>query len=83
MAITNFKVQFPGQTSDGVLPRFAHLLSTDTLAVISSAGYMNSYLLSQGMDLKPSDFVFAVGSDGHQIYKPVFTGTSCQLTVLP
>jgi len=83
MAITNFKVQFPGQTSDGVLPRFAHLLSTDTLATIAGAGYMDSYLLSQGMDLMASDFVFAVGSDGHQIYRPVFTAGSCQLTVLP
>ena len=83
MSILNFKVQFPGQTSDGVLPRFAHLLSSDPLATISSAGYMNPYLKSQSMDLLPTDFVFAVGSDGHQIFKPVFTAGVCQLTVLP
>jgi hypothetical protein len=84
MPITNFKVQFPGQTSDGVLPRFGHLLSTDTLAQVSAAGYLNPYLLSQGMDLKPSDFIFVAASDGNQIYKPVFASNgTVTLTVLP
>jgi hypothetical protein len=31
----------------------------------------------------PTDFIGAVGSNGHQWYKPVFTAGSCQLTVLP
>jgi hypothetical protein len=84
MPITNFKVQFAGQTSDGVLPRFAHLLSTDTLSVVSAAGYVNPYLKSQGMDLKPSDFVFVAASDGNQIYRPHFDASGVvTLEVLP
>jgi hypothetical protein len=84
MPITNFKIQFPGQTSDGVLPRFGHLLSTDTLATIVAAGYLNPYLLAQGFDVKAGDFIFVSASDGQQIYKPVFAANgTITLTVLP
>lgn len=84
MPIKNFKVQFAGQTSDGVLPRFAHILTDDALAVVAAAGYMNPYMLSQGYDLMPTDFVFVAASDGHQIYKPVFSASGVvTLTVLP
>lgn len=82
MGILNYEATFAGQ-NEQVKPRFVHLYTTDTLAVVSAAGYLNSYLLSQGVTSLPSDFVFCTAADGHQIYKPVFTGTSVQLTVLP
>lgn len=84
MPITNFKIQFPGQTSDGVLPRLGHLLSTDTLAQVTAPGYVNPYIQSQGMDLKPSDVVLVAASDGNQLYKPVFSASGIvTLTLLP
>lgn len=83
MSVTNFKINFPGQNND-VIPRIGHLNApADTLATISAAGYLDSYIQSQGFTLRASDVVIARGSDGTQWYKPVFTGTSCQLTVLP
>ena len=69
MPLLNFKVQFPGQTSDGVLPRFAHLLSSDTLAQVTAAGYLNPYLteITRIRFKNPSDFVFVAASNGNQI----------------
>ncbi len=80
MAIKEFQVSFAGQ---GINPRFGHLLTDDTLATVASAGYLDTYMKSQGFSILPTDFIFVAASDGHQIYKPVFTGTSVQLTVLP
>jgi hypothetical protein len=82
MSITEFNIVFPGQ-NQSVKPRFGHLHTTDTLAVVSAAGYLNPYMISQGFSILDSDFIFVSAADGHQIYKPVFTGTSVQLTVLP
>jgi hypothetical protein len=81
MAIQEFQINFPGQ---GVNPRFGHLLTTNSLAEVTAAGYLNPYMKSQGFSILPSDFIFVVASDGHQIYKPVFgVGGVVTLTVLP
>ena len=83
MSIHSFTINFPGQ-NNGVVPRIGHLYApNDTLSTISSAGYLNNYIQSQGFSILPTDLIAAVGSNGTQWYKPVFTGTSCQLTVLP
>ena len=82
MSITNFKISFAGE-AEGGLPRLGRMISTDALATVAAAGYLDNYLLSQGFDLNANDFVMVVASDGHQIYKPVFTAGSCRLTVLP
>ncbi len=83
MSIYTFTINFPGQ-NNGVVPRIGHLYSkTDNLATISGAGYLDNYIKSQGFSVLPTDVICAVGTDGTQWYKPVFTGTSCQLTVLP
>lgn len=82
MSVNQFTINFPGQNN--IFPRFGHLYApNNTLAEISAAGYLDSYIQSQGFSVLASDFIGAVGSDGSQWYKPVFTGTSCQLTVLP
>lgn len=74
---------FAGENND-VIPRLCRLYCpSNTLAEVSAAGFLDGYLASQGANLLATDFVFAVASDGHQVYKPVFTAGSCQLTVLP
>lgn len=76
-------LNFAGQANQ-VVPRDGRLYCpNNTLADVSGAGFLDNYLKTQGANLLPTDFVFAVASDGHQIYKPVFTNGSCQLTVLP
>jgi len=83
MGVTNFKINFPGQ-NNVVVSRIGHLYAPlDTLSTISGAGYLDSYIQSQGFTVQATDVICAVGSNGTQWYKPVFTGTSCQLTVLP
>lgn len=80
MAILLFKRGSPGENLD---PYFVHLYTNNTLAQVAAAGFINPYLVSQGYSLSPQDFVFVAASDGHQIYKPVFNGTTITLTVLP
>ena len=83
MSVYSFNINFPGQ-NNGVTPRIGHLYSqTDNLATISAAGYLDNYIKSQNFSVLATDLIAAVGTDGTQWYKPVFTGTSCQLTVLP
>ena len=82
MAIKKFNINFPGQAD--VTPRFGHLHTNDTLAMVTTAGYLNPYMQSQGFSILPTDIIFIAASDGTQIYKPVF-GISgiVTLTVLP
>ena len=76
-------LNFAGENNE-VVPRMGRLYCpTSTLATIAAAGFLDNYLKTQGANLLSTDFVAAVGSDGHQWYKPVFTNGSCQLTVLP
>ncbi len=76
-------LNFAGE-GNGVVPRMGRLYCpANTLSEVAAAGFLDNYLSTQVMDLLATDFVFAVTSNGHQIYKPVFTDGSCQLTVLP
>jgi hypothetical protein len=82
MSVNQFTINFPGQNN--IVPRIGHLYApNDTLSTIAGAGYLDSYILSQGFSVLPTDVICAVGSNGTQWYKPVFTNGSCQLTVLP
>jgi hypothetical protein len=82
MSINQFTINFPGQNN--IVPRIGHLYAPDnTLAQIAAAGYLDSYIRSQGFSVLATDAILAVGSNGTQWYKPVFTSGSCQLTVLP
>lgn len=83
MSVYSFTINFPGQ-NNGVTPRIGHLYApNNTLSEIAAAGFLDNYIQSQGFSVLPTDVIAAVGSNGTQWYKPVFTGTSCQLTVLP
>jgi len=82
-AQVTLKLHFAGQ-ENGLIPRMGRLNApNNTLAQIAAAGFLDGYLKANGNELVASDFIAAVGSDGHQWYKPVFTNGSCQLTVLP
>lgn len=81
MSVKEFQINFTGQ---GVNPRIGHLLTNNTLAEMTAAGYLNPYMKSQGFSILPTDAILAVGSDGHQWYKPVFgAGGVVTLTVFP
>ncbi len=79
----NLVLNFAGEANN-IIPRLGRLYCpANTLAEISAAGFLDNFLATQSMSLLATDFVFAVASNGHQVYKPVFTNGSCQLTVLP
>lgn len=80
--VRQFTINFPGQNN--IVPRIGHLYAPEnTLTEIATAAFLDNYLQSQGMSVLATDVVLAVGSNGTQWYKPVFTNGSCQLTVLP
>lgn len=80
--VNQLTLNFPGQNN--IVPRFGHLYCpNNTLTEIAAAGFLDNYLRTQGASLLPTDFIGAVGSNGLQWYKAVFTNGSCQLTVLP
>lgn len=68
--------------------RFVQLVSTDTIATCTAAGYLNTYLKRYSIPLYTTDFVHLAASNGTQIYKPAFTngtpfnGGSVQLVAL-
>lgn len=80
---TTLLLNFAGE-ANAVVPRIGRLYCpNNTLSQMSAAGFLDNYLKTQTISLLPTDFIAAVGSDGHQWYKPVFTNGSCQLTVNP
>lgn len=82
-AAVTLLLNFAGENNE-VIPRMGRLYApNNTLAQVSTAGFLDGYLKTTSNNLLASDFVMCVASDGHQIYKPVFTNGSCQLTVLP
>lgn len=82
MSVHQFTINFAGQNN--IVPRIGHLYAPrNTLSQISAAGYLDQYIQSQNFSVLATDIIGAVGSDGTQWYKPVFTNGSCRLTVLP
>ena len=82
-AVVTLLLNFAGENNE-VIPRMGRLYaSNNTLSQVTAAGFLDNYLKTSNNSLLATDFVFCVASDGHQIYKPVFTNGSCQLTVLP
>lgn len=82
MSINQFTINFPGQNN--IIPRIGHLYApNNTLTQIAAAGYMDSYISSQGGSVLATDVILAVGSDGTQWYKPVITAGSVNLNPLP
>ena len=82
MAVQQFTINFPGQNN--IVPRIGHLYApNNTLAQVATAGFLDSYIQSQGFSVLPTDVILVVASDGTNWYKPVFTAGSCDLNTLP
>jgi len=82
-AVVTLLLNFAGENNE-VIPRMGRLYApNNTLSQVSVAGFLDNYLKTSNNSLLSTDFVMCVASNGHQIYKPVFTHGSCQLTVLP
>ena len=76
-------LNFAGQ-ANAVIPRDGRLYCpNNTLSQVAGAGFLDNYLKTQSVSLLPTDFVFTVASDGHQIYRPTFSNGSCTLVTLP
>lgn len=58
--------------------RLVRLHSSDTIAAVTAAGYLNNYLKMNSVPLYTTDFVHVAASNGTQIYKPQFTGGTPQ-----
>ena len=82
-AKVTLSLNFSGE-NNGVIPRMGRLYApSNTLSQVAAAGFLDNYLKTSNNNLLATDFVMCTASNGHQIYKPVFTNGSCQLTVLP
>jgi hypothetical protein len=82
MSIISLRTNFPGKNYIDI--RLCELKSTDALATVTAAGYVNPYIKMQSIALYPSDIVQVSASDGNQFYKPVFSASgTITLTALP
>ena len=69
----NLVLNFAGEANN-IVPRMGRLYCpANTLSQITAAGFLDNYLHTSGTSLLATDFIMAVASNGHQIYKPVFT----------
>ena len=60
--ITDFQMGFVQQNGQ---PRLGRLISTDTLAQVAAAGYVDNYIVNANADLQVSDAILVVASDGN------------------
>lgn len=75
-------VDFAGQ-GNNVTPRLCRLeCLSATITEVAAAGFLDNYLRTANISLLPTDFIFAVASNGAGIFNPVFTNGSCQLVSL-
>jgi hypothetical protein len=82
MSIVSLRTNSPGQNYQA--PRLCELQSSDALATVVAAGYLNPYIKMQSIALYSTDVVQVAASDGNQFYKPVFSASGqITLTVLP
>lgn len=86
MGVLSLRTNHAGQNYQSA--RLVQLHSSDAIAAVTAAGYLNNYLINNAVALYASDFVHVAASDGTQIYKPSFTngtpqqGGSVQLVAL-
>lgn len=63
MGILQITTDLSGQT--GIVPRLLHMLTTDTISTITTAGYLNANAAGLGYAFAPSDVMIAAYSDGN------------------
>lgn len=81
MAILQITTDFAGEI--GVVPRLVRVQSTDSLAAITTAGYLNG-AEAQGITIAPTDVIFvsylAAGAVEFGIFQPTFSNGIITLT---
>lgn len=65
--ITDFQMGFVQQN---IQPRLGRLVTTNTLAEVAVAGFVNSYIENTNADLQISDFIAVVASNGSGWFYP-------------
>lgn len=82
MSIISLRTNFPGQNYQAA--RLCHLHTSDPLATVTAAGYLDGYVKMNAVALYTTDVIETIGTDGNQFYKPVFSASqSITLTALP
>lgn len=82
MSIMSLRTNSPGKNWQA--PRLCEMQSSDALATVVGAGYLDSYVKMNAIALYTTDVVQVAASDGNQFYKPVFSASrSITLTALP
>ncbi len=82
MGILSLRTNSPGQNFQA--PRLCQMQSSDALATVTAAGYLDGYVKMNAVALYTTDVVEVAASDGNQFYKPVFSASqSITLTALP
>ncbi len=69
MAITLLVMDFVGNSN---VPRLGRMVSTDNLAAVAVAGYVDQFLKNENIALLPSDFIAVSASDGNHWFYPTF-----------
>ncbi len=82
MAILSLRMNSPGNNFQA--PRLGFMQSSDALATVVGASYVNKYVLMNSIALYSTDVIQVSASNGNQFYKPVFAANGAiTLTVLP
>lgn len=86
MAILSFNTQYTGQVGSDFLPRRVSLLTTDNLATITTAGYLNN--LNKIFPIFPTDMLdvrysysVALGTSTFGMFTPLFSGNANSRTI--
>jgi hypothetical protein len=62
MPIINFQTDFPGQV--GLFPRHGKMETTDVVATITTAGYLNNNPSAAGVNISDADMIDIKYNDG-------------------
>ena len=73
-------MDFAGQLN--IAPRLGRLHTDSTKAQVTTAGFLDDLIQSEGLALLTSDFLFVAASDGNDIVVPTFSAGVCTLDSL-
>jgi len=79
MTIKNLRLDFSGQLD---APRYGKMLTTDTMATATSAGYLNNFVKSENIPIFTTDGILVSASDDTRMCKVIITSDSIQLSVM-
>lgn len=79
MAVTYFKMNYVGEAGPINLGR---LVSTDAIATVLAAGYLDSAANNLGQAVTANDFIFVIASDAKRLCTATITNGSIDLVQL-